>query len=188
MTTQTETPTATLTPPLIHRHLLIRNIKLAMRPDLQTLLVCKALSRPARIIHRRPQLRLVRTALAAPKPREPGGRTVQTAAGGILVAAAAVGIIVGGVVEEGIPVKQTTAQRPGLRDIGDDDGGCGFADVPVEPFHAVGLGDGVDLGKDRAEDDEGAQGEDGAEDDFPGEGEFGADEQRQRDGHDHDVG
>lgn len=109
------TMTPTITPPrLIH---LIRNMELAMRPDLQRLLAIDMLPRLGAI----------------------DGRAVQTT--GILI----LGAVVGRVREEGLQVEKAAEERPGLRDVGDDDGGGGLADVPVELFDAVGLGDGVVL-------------------------------------------
>lgn len=171
---RTTTLTQTTAPPLLVY--LIRDMELAMRPDLQRLFTGDMLSGFGAVDGR------ANSRLVAPEPREMDRRAIQPT--GILVLTA----IVGRVLQEGLPVEEAAEERPCLRDVGDYNCRGGLADVPLQPFDAVGLGDGVVLGQDGAEDDEGAEGEDGAEGEFLREGEFGADEQREGDGHDQHVG
>ena len=68
---------------------------------------------------------------------------------------------------EGAEAEDAGDEGPEVRDVGDDDGGGGFARVPVEVDEgAVAGGEVVVAVQDSAEDDEGAEGEDAEKDDF----------------------
>jgi len=54
--------------------------------------------------------------------------------------------------EESPNVEDAAKQDPGVRNIGDDDGRGGFADIPVNPFGAVREGKGVIFAKDCTKD------------------------------------
>ena len=70
---------------------------------------------------------------------------------------------------EGAEAEDAGDEGPEVGHVGDDDGGGGFARVPVEIDEgAVAGGEVVVAVQDGAEDDEGAEGEDGEEDDFSG--------------------
>ena len=81
----------------------------------------------------------------------------------------AVGVRTGGRFE-GTEAEGAGDDRPEMGDVGDDDGGGGFAGVPVQVDEgAVASGEVVIAVEDGAEDDEGTEGEDAEEDDFSGE-------------------
>ena len=90
--------------------------------------------------------------------------------------------------EEIASVQHATNQGPDVRDVGDDDGGSGLADVPVYPFLAVRFGQTVVFGEDRADNDEDAEGEDDAQDDLLHRRQVGFDEDGDRDEHHQQVG
>lgn len=90
--------------------------------------------------------------------------------------------------EEAAEVEDAADEHVAVRDVGYEDGGGDFADVPVYPLRAVGEVEGVVLGEDCAEDDEEAEGEDGAEDELLAEGEGGAQEDGERDAEHAEVG
>lgn len=80
-------------------------------------------------------------------------------------------------------------QGPEVGNVGDEDGGGGLADVPVEVDEGAETGREVVVAvQDRAEDDEEAEGEDAAEDDFTFERQAGADEDGEGDVNHHEVG
>lgn len=64
---------------------------------------------------------------------------------------------------EGGELKDTAQQVPGIRQIGDQDGGARLTDVPIRPLYTKGLREGIVLVEDGGEDGEDGEAEDEAE-------------------------
>lgn len=67
---------------------------------------------------------------------------------------------------EGAKIKQLPQQRPRKGQIGNQDGGAGFAGIPVYPRGFVRRGEAVVFIEDRGNDSENTQTEDAAQDEL----------------------
>ena len=89
---------------------------------------------------------------------------------------------------EGAKIEDFAEERPCKGEIGDEDSGARFADIPCDPGRLVGVGETVVFVQDGGEDDEEAEGEDAAENEFALEREQRADEHGQGYAEHEDVG
>lgn len=90
---------------------------------------------------------------------------------------------------EGAESEHAAQQRPEMGHIGNEDGGGGFTDIPVEVDEgAVAGGEVVVAVQDRGQDDQETETEDAAQDDFPFQGQPRFDEDRQGDVNHREIG